>query len=84
MPQTLSALPSNTPTQGHGLPTLESNNACHDSGFSTVIDTCLTAATAEIRDASHFKPLKDAENDWRCQHGGLVSTDGRSENQMSL
>uniref|UniRef100_A0A915I380 Uncharacterized protein n=1 Tax=Romanomermis culicivorax TaxID=13658 RepID=A0A915I380_ROMCU len=45
------------------------------SGFSISTDNCLTAA-AEIRNAGHFKPIKDATNDWRHQPNCIVRTDG--------
>uniref|UniRef100_A0A915IRN1 Uncharacterized protein n=1 Tax=Romanomermis culicivorax TaxID=13658 RepID=A0A915IRN1_ROMCU len=47
------------------------------SGFRTDTVTCLAAAASEICDEGQCKPIKDAKNDWRHQHGHVVSTDGR-------
>uniref|UniRef100_A0A915JWB6 Secreted protein n=1 Tax=Romanomermis culicivorax TaxID=13658 RepID=A0A915JWB6_ROMCU len=37
----------------------------------------LCPAVADIRDPGQRKPIKDTENDWRCQHNRVVSTDRR-------
>uniref|UniRef100_A0A915L017 Uncharacterized protein n=1 Tax=Romanomermis culicivorax TaxID=13658 RepID=A0A915L017_ROMCU len=84
-----SASPSNTTTtgagrcyfcqtRGHGLPTSDSDNACCRSGFGT--DSVVRPATAatDNHDAGQRKPVNEAKNDWRCQHGCVVLTDGSS------
>uniref|UniRef100_A0A915IV20 Uncharacterized protein n=1 Tax=Romanomermis culicivorax TaxID=13658 RepID=A0A915IV20_ROMCU len=80
MGQTLSALPTNKSAQGHSLPTLESDNACCCSGFAIA---CLATAAAKICDASQCKPVNDAKNHWRRQHGHIISTDGRYSGAFS-
>uniref|UniRef100_A0A915JMH5 Uncharacterized protein n=1 Tax=Romanomermis culicivorax TaxID=13658 RepID=A0A915JMH5_ROMCU len=54
------------------------------SGFRTDSVVGLAAATAEIREAGQCKPVNKAENNWRRQHGHLLSTDKRHTSVSSL